>query len=137
MRRTVCTVACLSLLIGGCASTSSTWTPQIDAQNVNQAKYQQDFAECKKYAESNPDANAGKSAKNGALAMGAVGGVALVGMTIATGGLALLPAIAMASVPALGTGVVMGAAGGAAVADAKYKDVISRCLAGRGYHVLD
>jgi aspartate oxidase len=69
--------------------------------------------------------------------MGVIGGVALVGMTLATGGLALLPAAAMAAVPALGTGVALGAASGAAQADIKYKGIIQTCLAGRGYRVLD
>jgi len=136
MKRTVRALACASLLVSGCATTPSTWTPQIDAQHVNQAKYQQDFADCKKYAEANPDADASKAAKHDALKYG-LGTAAIMGAaTIATGGIALLPIMAGTLAVGAGGGAVAGAMGASMTADAKYKDVITRCLAGRGYHVI-
>jgi hypothetical protein len=136
MKRTVSACLCLSFALSGCATAPSTWTPQIDTQNVNQAKYAQDFADCKKFAQANPDTDAAKASKHDAIKYG-VGTAAIMGAaTIATGGLALIPIMAGTLAVGAGGGAVAGAMGATASADAKYKDVITRCLAGRGYHVI-
>jgi len=137
MRTAIACAAALALT--GCATPGiegRAWTPQIDPQGVNQAKYQRDLAECRAYAEANPGADDKAAMRKGALQSGAMA-AALVGVTtVATGGLALLPMMAGAAATTAGVAAAGGAAGGKTIADAKHQGIVANCLTGRGYKVL-
>jgi len=116
------------------------WTPSIDTKGVKQAKYQQDYAECRAYAEADPGTNGKAVGKKKAMKWG-LGGVALVGAaTVLTGGLAapvLLPSMAGSAALTGGAAAATGGISGKAVADTKYRNIVGSCLQGRGYKVLN
>jgi outer membrane lipoprotein SlyB len=98
--------------------------PLVDTKNVNQAKYQQDLEECQAYAKSSWGAGTGA-------AVGAVGGAAVgevLGRT--TGNMRNRGHLA-------GGGAAMGALSGASKGAQHQRQIVQRCLAGRGYNVLD
>ena len=128
----------LPLSFAGCASTGeSAYTPTIDTRDVSQSQYASDKADCEAYAKANPNADASKSAKKGALTMG-LGTLAVVGIaTVATGGLALIPMLAGGMAVSGGVAAASGGALGADAANARYKSMMQACLSGRGYKVID
>ncbi len=108
-----------ALALGGCASRG----PIVDTQNTDMARYEQDLAQCRAYADQvDTGAQAGKSAVGGA-AVGAVLG-AIVGnsTTVARGA---------------GVGGVLGGARGASQGANEKDAVVKNCLRGRGYRVLN
>jgi hypothetical protein len=112
------------------------WTPQIDPKGLNKAQYEKDLAECKAFAEANPDADGDAAAKKGAMKTG-LGTAALAGVTVvASGGLALLPIVAGGLAVGTGTSAFFGSKAARSAADAKYQSIIENCLRGRGYSVL-
>lgn len=112
--------------VAGCAQT---FRPIVDMKAVDEAKYEQDLAECRAYAdEVSPLEEAGAGALFGVLvgaALGAVLGATGDGLSAGAG------AVAGAALGGT-TGVVAGGAGGAQA----QADVIKACLSGRGYRVL-
>jgi hypothetical protein len=112
------------VLLAACAQS---YQPIIDTKGVDQAKYQQDLYECRQYAEQvSPAGETAKGALIGA-ALGAAAGAA-------TGAIAGNAGTG-AAIGAAGGGIVGGGAGAySGVSD--QKEVIRRCLAGRGYSVL-
>jgi hypothetical protein len=108
------------LIVGsGCASRR----PVVDMKGVDQAKYEADLADCRKYAEE----------------VGGAGGGAVAGAAVGAGvGYAVGRAVGARnpSAPARGGAVVGGAKGAAGGARNRHA-VVSRCLAGRGYSVLN
>jgi uncharacterized protein YcfJ len=93
----------------------------IDPAGVDQARYQQDLAECKKIAEQ-VDQKAGQGAVTGAVISGAIG--AILGDRRDAERLA-------------GVGAVSGGASGAAQTRQEKNMVIKNCLRNRGYKVLN
>ena len=136
-----CTAAAAALLLASCATTGApgqqqNWAPQIDAKGVDQTRYAADVAECNQYARENPNADRGEAQKRGAMKYGAMG-AGLAGLAVvATGGLALVPMLAGSIATTVGTGAVLGGAGGGAIADANYHNIVTSCLVGRGYKVF-
>ncbi len=124
MKRTFSSGA--ALLVAACAQT---YQPIVDTKGVDNAKYQQDLAECRAYAEQvNPVGEAVAGALLGAAlgaALGAVTGSFDPGFS-AGGGAAAGAAIGGTA------GTAAGAAGGVEGQIA----VIDNCLRGRGYTVL-
>ncbi len=112
-----------TLCVGACSS-----DPIIDTKGVDNAKYQQDLAECKQYAD---QVDVASNAGTGALVGGAAG--------------AAVGAVVGAITGAPGTGAAIGAAGGGtsglfgggAKGYSKQQQVVRNCLRGRGYSVLD
>lgn len=117
--RTVLVVLML-IIASGCASRRG---PIVDMKGVDHAKYEQDLSECQKYADQ---------------AMGAGGG-AVVGAAIGAGiGYAAGRAVGARDPSAVGRGgAVVGGAKGAAGGARNRHSVVSKCLAGRGYNVLN
>lgn len=149
MKSTAGLAAAISLIVSGCATTAdmaagfsgpdaSTWTPQIDPTGVDQAKFEDDFGECRTFAEQNPEADGKEQARAGARRMGTMGVISAAALTVASGGLAAPILAASAGTVALvgGTTAVAGAMTARSSADAKYKEIITRCLITRGYRVL-
>lgn len=111
----LCSVA---VLVAGCAS-----KPIVDMKGVDEAKYEQDLAECEEYAKQAP--GPGSGAAGGAVIGGAIGyGVGR--------------AIGIHDPSALGRGgAVAGGARGAGGGARNRHEVLSNCLKGRGYCVLN
>ena len=114
------------IFLTGCAGS---YEPMIDKRaGFDEAKYQQDLADCRSYAEQSPSP-AGEAATSAGL--GALVGAALG----ALGG-------AIAGNPGEGAaiGAAVGGAGGlfsgASSGGSAQKDIVRNCLQGRGYSVL-
>ncbi len=115
--------------IGACAQggMGSPPTPVIDTQGVDAAQHQQDLTECQQYAQqSSIGENAAKGALGGAL-LGAAMGAAIGAATGNPGQGAAVGAAA---------GGIGGGAGGAGKSMQDRKQIVSRCMQGRGYNVL-
>jgi outer membrane lipoprotein SlyB len=122
--RPVLATTLVALALASCAQS---YEPIVDMKGVDQARYQQDLAECRTYAEK--VSPAGEAATRGVIGAGI--GAALGAIVGAFGGGAGTGA-------ALGAGV--GGAGGAASGGLHgvegQKQVINNCLRHRGYAVL-
>ena len=111
-------------ILAGCAHTGAHYTPMVDMRTAG-GNYSQDLAECQAYA--NQRAGAADSAIVGAV-FGALLGVALLAAGGGRGGWGN---------EAAAVGAVAGGLQGAAANEVTQRDIIKRCLAGRGYSVLN
>lgn len=122
--RKILTLCVLALIGVGCASTTGVnYRPIVDTQGVDLNRYEMDLRACQTYA--TQTSGAGESA-----AVGAVGGAVLTGLLAAAGGKNYDKGASARM------GAVAGAAGGAASGETSQRNIIRRCLAGRGYKVL-
>ncbi len=121
--KTIAAAAAIALL-AGCATApgGANYRPMVDT-GARIGVYEQDLAECQAYAERVVGAGAGAAggAVAGALAMGILSAV------LGGGGHGRWAAV----------GALSGAASGAAAGETNQRDVIRRCMAGRGYSVLN
>lgn len=108
------------LMITGCATRGSNYAPLIDTQGHQQDQIAADTAACQAYATQRMDAASGAVA-------GAVIG-ALLGAVLMPRGYRNAGA---------GYGAAFGAASGAGAANDTQETIIKRCMAGRGYNVLN
>jgi len=114
-----------ALIFVSCSNMGSQFTPIVDKKNIDENQYQQDLAECQNL--STQAQGAGKDAAKKAAAGVAVGAlIGLVGGGNSTN-------IAQSA----GVGGVIGGATGAYSGNAEKENVIRRCLAGRGYKILN
>ena len=122
--RKLCSVILATMLLSACA----TYRPMVDMQEKEQWKYNSDVMECQQYAER---VDPGSSALLGA-GVGAGVGAALGAIVGAFFG---CPGETAAFGAALfgASGGIQGAAG----AGRTQKDIIRRCMQGRGWNVLD
>ena len=112
-----CVPALAALLLTACASHPD---PIIDQKGVDMAQYEKDLAECKEYA-------AGVDVAEGAAKGGAVG--AVVG--------AAAGAISGNAGRGAGYGGIAGATRSGLGNKREQEAVVKRCVAGRGYKVLN
>ena len=111
------------MLTAGCAN----YRPLIDTRGVDMSGYEANLAECQAYARSeNPAASAAGGLVTGAAIGAAIGAIAGAFVGAADSGAAMGAALGGAQ------GVVAGGAGSAET----QKEIIQRCLSGRGYSVL-
>ncbi len=122
MKTNIFTVVISALLLAGCANTGANYRPIIDSKNVDLNRYEADLVECQRYAEQK--GGAGEKA-----AIGAGAGAVLGGVLAAVGN--------GDKGSASRVGGVMGAVSGATSGDQSQRNIIKRCLVGRGYKVLD
>lgn len=109
------------LVLAACTTTDEII---IDRKGVDMARYEQDLAECRGYAEEVATGEkAAKGAASGAVVGGLVGAVA-GGSREATG-------------RGAGVGAVTGGASGIAEGERDKVKVVKQCLRGRGYKVLN
>lgn len=122
MKTTMFVASAALALLAGCASApmGTSYVPVVDLQGKDQAKYSQDLAECQGLARQRD--NAAQMAVAGAIAGALLGAV-------------LAPREYRHSL--VNRGALIGAAGGAGNAVETQQDIIKRCLAGRGYSVLN
>ncbi len=124
MRATALALA-LAVTLSACATSQgmgANFTPIIDTKDVDMAKAGQDTTECQAYA--NQVMSAGQGAAAGALAG------AIVGTLLAA-------AVGASRNDGAALGAVMGGTRGAVDAEGGQRGIISRCMAGRGYRVLN
>lgn len=119
MKKTIIAILSIAVL-AGCATRGANYVPLVDMKNKDQQQFDTDVKECQAYAKQRMDA------ADGAVA-GAVAG-ALLGALIAPRGFRNELA---------GRSALIGAAGGAAGASDTQETITKRCLAGRGYNVLN
>jgi hypothetical protein len=124
MRKPVVLAAATSLLLVSCAGS---YRPIVDMKGVDSARYEQDLAECRAYAD---EVSPGGQAVAGGVVTAALG-AAIGAIAGAFGGSAGTGAAAGAAIGGV-TGTTAGGVGGVA----QQQEVIDRCLAGRGYSVL-
>ncbi|EHJ9979533.1 glycine zipper family protein [Vibrio parahaemolyticus] len=114
----------LSSSLAACAYNQK---PVVDMTNVDQAQYEQDFADCQGYAEKVDKTEAAKSeATNGAMT-GALIGAAAGALEDGIGGAAVGSAV----------GAGAGALGGANDSTKTQALVLRKCLQNKGYTVYD
>lgn len=121
------TITCAALALSGCATgpTGAGYRPLVDTRGASAAHYESDLAECQQYATQRTGAAGGAVA--GAV-FGALLGVALMAVGGGRGG--------FGNEIAAG-GAITGGLQGAAQGEGTQRDIIRRCLAGRGHSVLD
>jgi len=115
------TLFIFSLFLANCAG--SNYRPIVDTKGIDLAKYETDLSQCQEYAKQS--LSAGESA-----AIGAAGG-AVVG--------AVLGAITgnRTNARTVGeVGAVAGAIGAGSKGEQNQRNIINKCLMGRGYKVL-
>ncbi len=125
MKRVFIITLTVTFFLAACANTGANYRPLIDTQNgaVDMNKYESDLQQCQQYA--GQVAGAATQAAAGAV-IGAVFGAILAS---AAGRGYDRGATTRAA-------AVTGAAGGAAQGETDQRDIIRRCLGGRGYVVL-
>jgi outer membrane lipoprotein SlyB len=109
-----------AVVVLGLAACAAQPDPIIDTKGVDLAAYRRDLAECRQYADEVPMA---AGAAKGAAAGGAYG--------------AAVGSINGRAAEGAGTGAISGAAWSMLEADREKQQVVKRCVAGRGYRVLN
>jgi len=102
-------------------------TPIIDTQGVDAAQYQQDLAECQQFADQK---SVGEDTAKGTIGGALLGAAMGAAIGAATGDPGQGAAIGAAA------GGIGGGAGAAGKAMQDKKQIVSRCMQGRGYNVL-
>jgi outer membrane lipoprotein SlyB len=120
MHRITAAIAALSL--AACATTGAEWRPVIDTQGVDPVAYESDLRQCQAFSAQTMSAAQGAAA-------GAVAG-ALLGAVLAA-------AVGGSRNQAAAYGATVGGVSAAANAEGGQRGIISRCLSGRGYRVLN
>ena len=123
MKHFLTLVVCASFLSGCLASTGANYRPIIDTANVDLNVLEKDITECQQFAKQKA------SAAQSALAAAAVG--AAFGAVLAAAAGSEYSKEKTARV-----GAVTAAAKGAASGEKGQREIIRKCLAGRGYNVL-
>lgn len=124
--KTIITICAAAIMLTGCAThgTGASYAPLVDLRGADSTQYSQDLGSCQAYA----------SQRAGAADMAVVGAIAgaLIGVAFAAigGGHGYRNEMA-------GIGALSGALSGAGQGEGTQRDIIRRCLAGRGYSVLD
>ena len=111
--------------LGGCATQQmgANYRPIIDSRGVDFNRYEADLKDCQQYA--HQTAGAAESAAAGAVAGAALGAV-----------LAAAAGSRYSRNQSARVGAVGGAVGAAAEGENNQRNIIRKCLAGRGYSVL-
>jgi outer membrane lipoprotein SlyB len=114
------TTALILIALTGCASMGAQYVPLVDMAGRDQSRFNSDVAECQSFAARRIDA--GNFAVVGAIATG------LLGAFLAPRGFRNEVA---------GHAAVLGALGGGGEGLGTQREIIIRCMAGRGYNVLN
>ena len=116
-------ISIIALLSGCAATTGANYRPIIDSKSIDFNRYEADLRECQAYA--TQTAGAAESAAAGALAGAVLGGV-----------LAAAAGSRYSRTSTARVGAVSGAVGAGIEGERNQRTIINRCLAGRGYKVL-
>ena len=113
----------VSLLSGCAAPSGANYRPIVDTQGVDFNRYESDLKACQGYA--TQTASAGESAVGGAVSGALLGGL-----------LASAAGKGYSRTNTAQVGAVTGAVSAGAQGETSQRNIIRRCLAGRGYKVL-
>lgn len=123
----LCACVVIGALLAGCAGAprgmGAGYRPMIDNRNVDMNRYESDLRDCQAYA--TQTAGAGETAVAGAAAGAVLGAV-----------LAAAAGSGYSRNRSARVGAVSGAIGGAAAGENDQRNIIRRCMSGRGYSVL-
>ncbi len=111
----------ISVFLAACAGPN--YRPMIDSRNVDMNKYEADLRDCQQYA-----GQVGGAGEGAAIGAG-------IGALLSFG-LAVIGGNRYDQGRSAAGGALLGAASGAGVGETSQHDVIRRCMAGRGYSVL-
>ena len=117
-------IALAAAILAGCAAPMHQYRPLVDTDTTS-PQYQRDLEECRAYAMTKPSAE--NAAAAGAI-LGALAGVALLALSGGRDGWGN---------EAAGIGALIGGVEGYSKGAEGQQGVVKRCLAGRGYRVLD
>lgn len=122
-RRILISLLSVILALPGCATTGVNYRPIVDTKNIDMNKFESELSECRQFA----------SQTSGAAERAAAGAVAgaIFGALLAAAAGAKYDRGSVARV-----GALSGAVGGAAEGETDQRNIIRRCLGGRGYLVL-
>jgi outer membrane lipoprotein SlyB len=115
-------VSFLIISISGCANMGADYRPIIDSKVINRTKYEADLKECQEFAKEAP------SGMDGVIAGAVVG--TLIGAAV--GG-----SNSYVRNSTMNFGGTYGAMSGGASTENTQRNIIKRCLSGRGYVVLN
>ena len=113
--------ASTALFLVACAGAN--YRPMIDSKNVDMSKYESDLRDCQQYAQQTSGAGMGAAVGAGAGALFGAILAAAAGSRYDQGATARVGAV---------TGALAGGVGGGE----NQESVVKRCIAGRGYSVL-
>lgn len=116
-------VSVFSMFTGCAGPSGANYRPIVDTQGVDFNRYESDLRACQGFA--SQTASAGESAVGGAVAGAMLGGI-----------LAAAAGKAYSKTNSAQVGAVTGAVGAGARGETDQRNIIRRCLAGRGYKVL-
>lgn len=108
------------LMLAGCATRGANYVPLVDMRYKDAAQFQRDVFECQQYAKTRMDAAEGA-------AMGAIAG-GILGALLSPKG---------QGGQGSRQGAIIGGVGAGAEANNTQETITKRCLAGRGYNVLN
>lgn len=117
-------IAAAAAILAGCAAPMHQYRPLVDTDTTS-TQYQRDLEDCRAYAMTKPTAES--AAAVGAV-IGALAGVALLALSGGRDGWGNEMA---------GVGALIGGVEGYSKGADGQQGVVKRCLAGRGYRVLD
>lgn len=123
MKKTL-TITLAAAILAGCAAPMHNYQPLVDGDTTS-TQYQRDLQECRAYAMTKPSAE--DSAAAGAI-FGALAGVAILAVGGGRHGFGN---------EAAGIGALIGGVEGYSKGANGQQNIVKRCLAGRGYKVLD
>lgn len=112
-------------LLYGCANSGANYKPLVDLQGRSAATFQNDLGQCQSYA--SQVTGAGERAAVGAVA-GAVIGAVIAG---------LFGGDRRSRNDTTMVGAISGGSAGGVAAEDEQRNIIRRCLSGRGYNVLN
>lgn len=114
------TVLILAAALAGCATSGANYVPVVDMGGRDAARFNRDLSECQVYAHQRM--NAAQGAMVGAVALGILTSVLSPRGT---------------KNYAAQQGAIVGGVAGAASANDTQETIVKRCLAGRGWTILD
>jgi outer membrane lipoprotein SlyB len=123
LSKKIIVLSSVSILIGCAAPQGANYRPIVDNQDVDFNRYEKDLRDCQSYA--TQTASAGESAAGGALAGALLGGV-----------LAAAAGKNYSRTNSARVGAVTGAVGAGVEGETNQRNIIRRCLSGRGYKIL-
>ena len=121
-------VGLITITLAGCAGPQGMgagYRPMVDLNRPNAGEYEKDVRECQQYA-------ATQIGAGGAAVGGAAAGAVVTGLLSA-----ILGGSKHMNWQNAALGATAGAAGAAGAAETNQRDIIRRCLAGRGHSVLN
>ena len=118
--KTIIIAALIAATVAGCATRGANYVPLVDMQGRDAVLFSRDVSDCQQYAKQRLDAASGA-------AVGAIAGAMFM---------ALLAPKNSGNQWAR-DGAIIGGASGAVAANDTQESITKKCLAGRGYNVLN